>query len=52
MYVGGAAVFSHLHDLEWAVGRVEELDLADAALRHRAERGATPAALHQADGLG
>lgn len=40
-----------LHDLEGAVGCVEELELLDRALGNRVEGGATPAALHQADGL-
>lgn len=40
-----------LHDLEGAVGRVEELELLDRSLGNRVEGGATPAALHQADGL-
>ena len=38
--------------MEGAVGGVEELELLDGALRHRVEGGATPAPLHQADGLG
>lgn len=40
-----------LHDLEGAVGRVEELELFDGALRNRVEGGATPAPLYQTDGL-
>ena len=40
-----------LHDLEGAVGGVEELELSDGALRNRAEGGATPAPLDQTDGL-
>lgn len=40
-----------LHDLEGAVGGVEELELLDGALRDSVESGATPAPLHQADGL-
>lgn len=39
------------HDLEGAVGRVEELELFDGALRDCVEGGTTPAPLHQADGL-
>lgn len=42
---------SDLHDLERAVWRVQELDLADAPLRHGVERRAAPAPLQQADGL-
>lgn len=45
MYLSG------LHDLEGAMGRVEELDLADAPLRHGVKRRAAPAPLQQADGL-
>lgn len=41
----------YLHDLEGAVGGVEELELLDGALRDSVESGATPAPLHQADGL-
>lgn len=40
-----------LHDLEGAVGCVEEFDLADAPLWHGVERRAAPAPLQQADGL-
>lgn len=40
-----------LHDLEGAVGCVEELELFDGALRNRVEGGTTPAPLHQTDGL-
>ena len=43
---------SYSHDLEGAVGCVEELELLDGTLGHRVEGGATPAPLHQADGLG
>lgn len=39
------------HDLEGAVGCVEELELFDGALRNCVEGGTTPAPLHQADGL-
>lgn len=48
----GKGVSPHSHDLEGAVGRVEELDLADAALGDGVQRGTAPAALHQTDGLG
>lgn len=41
----------HLHDLEGAVGSVEELDLANAPLGDGVEGRATPAPLHQTDGL-
>lgn len=44
-------IFVGLHDLEGAVRRVEELDLADAPLWHGVERRAAPAPLQQADGL-
>lgn len=47
--LGGA--LPHLHDLEGAVGCVEELELLDGALRDGVESGPTPAPLHQADGL-
>ena len=43
---------SYSHDLEGAVGCVEVLELLDGTLGHRVEGGATPAPLHQADGLG
>lgn len=48
----GVFICVGLHDLEGAVGSVEELDLADAPLRHGVERRAAPAPLQQADGLG
>lgn len=41
----------YLHDLEGAVGCVEELELFDGPLRNRVEGGPTPAPLYQADGL-
>lgn len=41
----------YLHDLEWAVGCVEELELLDGALRDGVEGGPTPAPLHQANWL-
>lgn len=41
----------YLHDLEGAVGCVEELELLDGALRDGVESGPTPAPLHQANGL-
>ena len=41
----------YLHDLEGAVGRVEELELFDGALGNRVEGGTTPTPLHQTDGL-
>lgn len=45
------AVLQLGNDLEGAVGRVEEFDLADAALRNGVQRGTAPATLHQTDGL-
>lgn len=47
--LGGTLLY--LHDLEGAVGCVEELELLDGALRDGAESGPTPAPLHQANGL-
>lgn len=41
----------YLHDLEGAVGCVEELELLDGALRDSVEGGPTPAPLHQANWL-
>lgn len=41
----------YLHDLEGAVGCVEELELFDGPLRNRVEGGTTPASLYQTDGL-
>lgn len=40
------------HDLEGAVGCVEELELANASLWDSVDCGTAPASLYQADGLG
>lgn len=45
-------IFSlYSHDLERAVGCVEKLELFDGALGNRINSRATPAPLHQTDGL-
>ena len=47
----GGFTLSYLHDLEGAVGCVQELELLDGPLRNRVVGGSAPAPLHQADGL-